>query len=118
MAKAYSADLRERVIAAVEGGLSRRAAAARFALSPSAAIKWVDRWQETGSKQAKPMGGGRSPMEDHASLLLSLLAEQPDLTLDELHALVRTHGVSTSRSALWRFFDRHGISFKKNPARR
>ena len=118
MAKAYSADLRQRVIAAVEGGLSRRAAAARFALSPSAAIKWVDRWQETGSTQAKPVGGRRSPLEDHASLLLSLLAEQPDLTLDELHALVRARGLPSSRTSLWRFFDRHGISFKKNAARR
>ena len=116
--KPYSGDLRERVVEAVASGASRRAAAERFAVSVSAAIKWLQRWQQTGSAAAKPIGGSRSRLEDHAELLLGLIAEQPDLTLDELCEGLRGSGLATSRSAVWRFFERRGISFKKTPARR
>ena len=116
--KPYSGDLRERVVEAVAAGTSRRAAAERFAVSISTAIKWLQRWQQTGSTAAKPIGGSRSRLEDHAELLLALVAAQPDLTLDELCEALRGSAITTSRSAVWRFFDRRGISFKKNPARR
>jgi transposase len=116
MPKACSEDLRERVIGAVEAGGSRRGAAKRFAVSASSAIKWVALWRRTGSAAAKRVGGSRSPLEDHAELLLGLLAEQPDRTLDELRELLRERGVATSRTAVWRFFERREISFKKNPA--
>jgi transposase len=68
MPKSYSEDLRERVIGAVEAGASRREAAERFDLSPSSAIKWVQRWQMTGSAAAKPIGGSVSPLEKHAAM--------------------------------------------------
>src|SRR3546814_10049786 len=64
MARAYSIDLRERVVAAVEReGLSRHAAAARFGVAPSSAIKWVQRHRATGSVRS----------EEHTSELQSLM---------------------------------------------
>jgi len=118
MAKPYSEDLRERVIEAVEAGSSRRQAAERFSISVSSAIKWMQRWRGTGSVAATPSGGSRSPLDDHAGTLLELIAGQPDLTLDEVRGRLRDRGIVASRTAVWRFFDRHGIGFKKKPARR
>src|SRR5260370_799163 len=60
MPKPYSDDLRERVIEAVEAGASRREAADSFNLCPSSAVKWLQRWRDTGSTKAKPTGGSRS----------------------------------------------------------
>ena len=74
----------------------------------------MQRWHETGSLAAKPIGGSISRLEKHADWLLTLIGEQPDLTLDEI---VRKRRVAGSRSAVWRLFARHGISFKKKPAR-
>ena len=118
MTKAYSLDLRERVIAAVEGGASRREAAERFEISVSSAIRWMRRWTSTKSAAAAPQGGSRSPLEDHASWLLALIAAQPDLTLEEVVAAMRKQAIAGSRTAVWRFFERHGITFKKNSARK
>jgi transposase len=118
MAKAYSKDLRERVIEAIEAGSSRRAAAERFSISASSAIKWMQRWRAGASVAAKPSGGSRSPLDDHAAVLLGLVAAQRDLTLDEVRDLLKDSGIVTSRTAVWRFFDRHGIGFKKKHPRR
>jgi transposase len=46
-------------------------------VSASSAIKWMQRWHETGSVAAKPSGGNISPLEEHADFLLALIAEQP-----------------------------------------
>jgi transposase len=89
MPKPYSDDLRERVIEAVEAGVSRREAAESFKLSPSSAVKWLQRWRNTGSAKAKPSGGSTSPLEEHAEWMLAVVAEQPDLTLDEIVAAIR-----------------------------
>ena len=62
---------------------------------------------------AKPSGGSISPLEDHAEFLLVLIAKQPDLTLDEIVAATEKRGIACSRTAVWRFFDRRDISFKK-----
>ena len=85
-------------------------------VSPSSAIKWMQRQQETGSIAPKPSGGSISPLEAHADFLLVLIADQPDLTLDEIVAAMRKRRIAGSRSAVWRFFERHNISFKKKPA--
>jgi transposase len=113
MPKAYSGDLRERVIEAVETGASRREAAERFEVSASSAIKWLQRWHERRSAAPKLRGGSISPLEEFASEILALVAEQPDLTLVETVAALRKRRIKTSRSALWRFLDRHDITFKK-----
>jgi transposase len=117
MPKPYSRDLRERVVAAVAGGKTRHAAAAQFKISVSSAVRWVQRWQATGEIAAKPTGGSTSPLEQHEGELLALASAQPDLTLDEFCAALRERKIATSRVSVCRFFGRHKLSFKKNPAR-
>lgn len=117
MPRSYSLDLRARVIGQVESGESRRAAADHYEISPSAAVKWVKRFRETGSYAAMARGGSVSPLEAHGETLLRLVAEQPDLTLDETVAAIHKRGIAGSRSAVWRFYRRHEITFKKKPAR-
>ena len=118
MAKAYSCDLRERVIEAVEMGASRREAAERFELSVSSAVRWLQRWRDERSAAPKPRGGSTSPLEEFATAILALNAEQPDLTLEETVAELRKRRIRTSCSSLWRFFDRHNITLKKKPTGR
>lgn len=85
MAAPLSLDIRKRIVAAVEGGASRRAAAARFAVSESAAVKLVDRWERTGSLAPGQMGGHRRfALAEHDALVRELIALHPDQTLDEL----------------------------------
>jgi transposase len=117
MAKAYSADMRERVIGRVESGASRREAAEHYEVSASTAVIWVKCFRETGRYAAKPRGGSTSPLEKHADFLLALIEVEPDLTLDEVVCAMRQQNIPGSRTALWRFFQRHKISFKKKPAR-
>ena len=100
MPKAYSGDLRERVIEAVETGASRREAAERFEVSASSAIKWLQRWHERRSAAPKLRGGSISPLEEFASEILALVAEQPDLTLVETVAELRTADQNQSQRAL------------------
>lgn len=121
MTRPLSMDLRERLIAAVEGGQSRRSAAERFGVAPSTAIKWLARWQEEGNARPRPMGGDRHShrLEAHAAEILALIEANPDITLAEMAAhLERRHGVKAAVSSVWRLLDRHGMSFKKNRARR
>lgn len=117
MPKAYSEDIRGRVIARVVSGASRREAAEHYEISPSVAIIWVKCFHETGRCTAKPRGGSTSPLEEHADWLLALIEEQPDLTLDEVVSAMRKQKIPGSRTAVWRFFKRHKITFKKKPTR-
>lgn len=81
----YSADLRERVVAAATRGLSASEAARLFSVSLSSAIRWNKRLRKTASAAAKPSGGDtRSKLNDHAVWLLDLIGEQPDLTRAEI----------------------------------
>lgn len=115
MARGYSDDLRVRVIQHVEGGASRRATARLFKIGDATAVRWFQRWCETGETRAKPGNGHtRSPLKAHEGWLLGLVAETPDLTLDEIRQkLFEEHGRTAGIASVWRFFDRHGISFKK-----
>lgn len=120
MTKPLSLDLRERLIAAVDGGMTRRAAAERFGVAPSTAIKWAERWRRTGDVRPRPQGGDyRSHrMEAHADEILGLIEERPDITLSEIAAhLHETHGLRVAQSTVWRLLDRHGLTVKKNRAR-
>jgi transposase len=116
MPKSYSADLRERVIEAIEMGASRYEAADRFEVSVSSAVKWHQHWRESGSAAPKPRGGSISPLEECAARVLAVIAEHPDLTLVETVAELRRRRIRTSKSALSRFFGRHDITLKKKPA--
>ena len=118
MPAAHSEDLRERVVAAVAAGSSRRAAADRFQVGVSSAIRWTALEKATGSVGAKRGRRGRSPLEAHAAWLKALSVKEPFLTLAEIVArFAEELEVVTSQSALWRFFRRHRISVKKKRAR-
>lgn len=119
MARPYSLDLRERVVAQVSGGMSCHEAAELNDIVPSTVVKWTQRQRLTGSPAAKPMGGKRPYLlEEHRDWLLARIREKPDLTLHALlHELAEERDVVVSCDTLWRFLKRAGISFKKNAAR-
>ena len=115
MPKSYSGDLRERVIEAVTmEGVSRREAAERFDISASSAIRWVQRWDESGSAAPKPRGGSISPLEPHAERILTLVAERPDLTLMETVAELLKRRIQTKQECAFAFFwpTRHHLQKK------
>ena len=120
MAKGYSKDLRVRAVSIVETGESAREAARLLDVGASTAIRWIERWTTTGSVEAKPgTGHSRSPLETHRQWLLDLVAAEPDLTLDEIRARLKSEKrLKTGTSSVWRFYERHEITFKKNSARR
>ncbi len=114
-------DLRKRVVeAVVSGGLSRNAAAKRFEVSIANAVRWVKHFEATGEISPKPLGGGRrfGRIEAHHDHLLGLIRRTPDIpTLLEIQErLIKNCGERFSNSVLWRFFDRHGVTFKRKTA--
>jgi transposase len=118
MARPYSEDLRERVVAAVEGGLSRRQAAALFGVGISTVVHWVRRFRETGSVAAKPMGGDRrSRLRQERGWILQRIEAEPDLTVEELRSELKQRGISVGYGTVWRFFEREDITFKKKRVR-
>lgn len=112
----YPGALRVRVIRFVEAGGSRREAAEQFDVSVSSAIRWVQFFRDDGTCEPMPRGGSISPLEEHAERILALISEQRDLTLDEMVLALHKRRIPGSRSALSRFFARHGITVKKKPA--
>lgn len=118
MGLGYSNDLRVRVIRVVERGIAARAAARQFEIGDATAIRWVRRWRETGSVAAKSIKGqSRSPLKQYEEWLLELVRRQPDLTLEEIQCrLLAERQHKAGIGSIWRFFDRHGISFKKKRA--
>ena len=120
MAKSLSEDLRSRLIAAVEAGMSRRGAAERFDVSVASAVRWLREWHATGAMCAKPRGGDlRSHrIEAYRDIILAAVEAQVDITLVELSQLLRDrHGASFAPSTIWRCLDRHAMTLKKNGAR-
>lgn len=120
MAKPLSEDLRERLVAAVEGGLSRRAAAERFGVAPASAVRWVRQWRATGALAAKRQGGDTrsARIEAYRGVILKAVAERVDISLVELAQMLREeHGARFAPSTIWRFLDRHAMTVKKNGAR-
>ena len=117
MGKPYSMDLRERVVTAIEDGMSTRQAAKRFSVSISAAGAWARLKRATGSvhpaKQGKPKG---SVLDAHADFILGALQETPDTTLDEMVERLRDEcGVRVVCTAVWKFLDRRQQTHKKRP---
>jgi transposase len=117
MATALSNDLRKRVLAAVDGGLSCRQAAERFGVSAASAIRWNDRRRREGNFGPKALGGDRRSgrIEAHGDLIVSLVDETPDMTLGEIQARLAEQGIGVAISTLWRFFKRRGMTRKKRP---
>jgi transposase len=115
MARVLSVDLRQRVIAAIDGGLSCRQAAERFGVSAASAIRWRGRLKEAGNIAPKQQGGDRKSrrIEAKSELILDAVAAKPDITLAELRDQLKKHGVSAGVASLWRFFQRRKITLKK-----
>ena len=119
MPRAYSMDLRERLVAAVAAGESCRSAARRFGVSASAAVKWSARARSEGCPAPRRMGGyRRSVLAGERDWLLARLEEKPDLTIRALVIELADRGVKAGDWSVWAFLKREGLSFKKNAARR
>ena len=114
---ALSDDLRTRVVeAVVVEGLSRNAAAKLFKVSIASAVRWVKQFETSGDISPKPSGGDRRSgrIEAHHDYLMGLIRRRPDITMLEIQErLINNCGEHFSVSVLWRFFDRHGVTFKK-----
>ena len=118
MPKAYSLDLRERVVGFVEAGHSRRAAAAHFDVSPSFVINLMTSLGERGGLAPKGVGGWRhSKLDPHRVFILRRVAEKDDITMPELAGdLQAASGVRAAPASLSRWLIRNGLSFKKKPS--
>jgi len=113
-------DIRERLVSAVDSGMSRRSAAERFGVAASTEIKLVGQWQRDGDVAPRRQGGDHRSqrLEAHAEEILNLVEAQSDITLAEIvEHLARVHDVKASQSSVWRLLDRHAMTFKKNRAR-
>jgi transposase len=120
MGRPYSMDLRERVVAAIAGGMSTRRAAARFSIGIATAGSWARLKRAKGdvlpARQGKPKG---SVLDAHADFILGLIKQTPDITLDEIvEHLVAGRSVTVVRTAVWKFLDRRDMTHKKRPLMR
>lgn len=118
MVKVLSLDLRERVVAAVDGGMSRRQAAERFEVGIATAIRWVRLAREKGTPAPMKVGGDRRSerIERHADFIFGLVETTPDVTLAEVRQrLIAERSEHFGISTIWRFFGRHRITLKKRP---
>ena len=119
MARPYSLDLRERVVAAVAGGQTCRSVAATFGVSVASVVKWSQRYRATGSAAAKRMGGNRPyALAGEREFVRQRLAEEPDITLRGLAEALSERGVNVSIYAVWHFLQHEGLSFKKKHSRK
>jgi transposase len=115
MGRFYSEDLRRRVIAAIEDGVSTRAAARRFSIGESTAGTWHRLWRATGKCGARRQGQPpRSKLDAHEAFILALIADVKDITLVEIAGRLQAeHGISVCTATVWHFFSKRRISFKK-----
>jgi transposase len=119
MAKPYSVDLRERVVARVMAGETIRSVALTFGVSDSSVVKWSQRYRATASVAPSPMGGRRHfVLAGQRVWLLERIALDPSVTLRGLQAELAERGVDVSYGAVWDFVHAEGLSFKKNRATR
>ena len=116
MAAPLSQDLRRRLVEAVAQGSSARAAAARFEVSPAAAVRIVRQARETGSTAAARIGGYRKPLlAGHEALLRELVENRKGITLAEIRDELVGRGIrSGSLSTIWARLKRLGLSHKKS----
>ncbi len=120
MARAYSLDLRRRVVEAIDGGLSSCEAARRFAVGIATAGSWHRRWRKTGDVRPGRQGHPkRSKLDAHADFILGLVGATKDIALAEIAELLsKKRGVSACPATIWYFFDKRGFTFKKRQRRR
>jgi transposase len=115
----YSQDLRERVIGFMVLGGSARSAATRFDVSVSCGVRWAQRWRVEGHARPRAMGGNRrSRLSGHRAKVLQLVAQQPDLTLQEIRSALAASGITVGLSTVHRFLAAHKVTLKKRPCMR
>lgn len=115
--KAYSLDLRRRVVAFVEASHSCHTAAAHFDVSVSFVVKLVATFRMIGSYAPKPEGGWRySKLDPQRHFLERRVAQKPDITMPELACELAAMGVRIDPASLSRWFRRNGYRYKKNTA--
>ena len=109
MSKTLSLDLRVRVLAAVADGASHRAVALRFGVSAASVSRWRRRAAAQGDPGPKALGGDRRSgrIEQHREQILGVLADQPDLTIEELRRALAARGLRFGFGTLQRFLVRH-----------
>ena len=120
MARAYSQDLRDRVIDTALSGVPARQAAARFGVGIATAIVWVRRARESGERTARRQGQPRrSKLDPHRDFLLGLIETTSDITIVEMQERLATErGVTASVGTIWTFLDRCDMTVKKRPPMR
>ena len=114
--QSYSADLRSRVLAAVDGGLSAKTVAARFQVSVSYIYKALGRRDATGETEARPQRNHQElKLAAQHEAIKAEVARLPDVTLNELRAwLLATHGMAASLGLMHRTLARLGLTLKKS----
>ena len=119
MPRAYSADLRERALAACEAGLSPAAAARRFGVGERTVYDWRRQARDEGRRRATPPAGGRRPtIAGTEDALRAVVAARRDGTLAEYVAAYRARtGRTLSRSAMCRALRRLGLPRKRKSLR-
>lgn len=116
--RAYSQDLRERVLRALERGERPTEIAQRFEVSRVWVYQVRDRWQKDGQRSSLPVGGyRRSCVAGSESQLRDWLDAEPDLTLAEICERLAQQGIWIKVPALWHQLDKWNLTLKKNPAR-
>ena len=117
MGYALSTDLRVRVLAAVAEGATHREAALRFGVSAASVSRWRTLAREQGDVRPGALGGDRRSgrIEAHAALVLQLLEDMNDATIEELRQALGARGHQFGYGTLRRFFKRHRITRKKRP---
>jgi transposase len=114
MGKPYSLDLRKRVVAAIEGGMSRNQAAKQFGVAISTAIGWMQRVDETGSVAPGQMGGHKpKTISGEQAAWLSQRIRAADFTLRGLVAELAGRGLKVDYRSVWEFVHAEKLSFKK-----
>ncbi len=113
-----SMDLRRRLLAAIDEGMSCRAAAVRFGVAPATAIRWHAQRRDTGSFAPKPQGGGRRSrrVEQRGADIFAIWEARKYISLEELRQALIGVGLHVSVAGLHRFFVRRGITRKKRLA--
>ena len=110
MTRAYSNDLRERVVGAIEAGETCRVVAARFGIAVSSVVKWSQRYRRTGRVPPGKMGGHRRRgLVPRRDFILERIAQEPHLTLHRLKDERAARGIGVSHNTVWMFLRREGL---------
>jgi len=115
MGRPYSKDLRERVVSSVEGGMSRRQAAARYEVAISTVIDWVNRFRETGDLAPGKIGGHKPKTLSggHRHWLIARCKEKDFTLMGLVEELLEQRGVKVDYRSVWNFVHEENLSYKK-----